>query len=178
MTEIDWTMTRWRLADPGGMTVKQRPGRGTATFSYIDAREVMDRLDAVVGPGNWSTTFRGPFDGLAVECTLTVHGVAKTDVGYPNSAKDGHDQEGLKAAYSDALKRAAVHWGIGRFLYDDRAVLEPCATCGEIVGGGWHFNKDNESVPYSPAAAVHASKKKYGAALCERHRPDPEKEKA
>lgn len=119
MTEINWADIRKRLADPAGMEVKVRDGRAKQKFAYIDARAVMDRLDDVVGAENWGSTFRGPFEGLAVECTLTIHGIAKTDVGYPNAANDGHGEEALKAAYSDALKRAAVHWGIGRFLYED-----------------------------------------------------------
>jgi hypothetical protein len=88
--------------------------------SYIDARAVMDRLDAVVGSDSWSTAYRILDPATkAVECQLTVDGVTKADVGYPNEAKDADnaDKEPLKAAYSDALKRAAVQFGIGRYIY-------------------------------------------------------------
>ena len=44
----------------------------------------------------------------SVECSLTVFGVTKRDVGI------GDD---LKAAYSDALKRAAVKFYVARYLY-------------------------------------------------------------
>ena len=55
----------------------------------------------------------GAVDGRsAVECTLTVCGVSKTDVG-----TSGESADAAKAAYSDALKRAAVKFGIGRYLY-------------------------------------------------------------
>ena len=37
------------------------------------------------------------------------------DVGAPSEQPDGGDR--LKAAFSDALKRAAVKFGIGRYLY-------------------------------------------------------------
>ena len=30
----------------------------------------------------------------------------------------GNDNEGEKGEFSDAFKRAAVKWGVGRFLYD------------------------------------------------------------
>lgn len=92
--------------------------------SYIDARAVEDRLDEVMGPGNWQTSYRciDPGD-KAVECTLSLRidgeWAGKADVGYPNDAKDADnpDKEPWKAAYSDALKRAAVQWGIGRYIY-------------------------------------------------------------
>jgi len=94
-------------------------------FSYITARQVAARLDEVVGPGNWRTAFIViDREAHAVECTLSVYNVPRSDVGYPNNpdAEPGDAQfehEPLKAAYSDAFKRAAVQWGIGRFLYGE-----------------------------------------------------------
>src|SRR5262249_54020635 len=41
--------------------------------------------------------------------------LTKVDVGGPSEQPDGGD--GLKAAFSDALKRAAVKYGVGRYLY-------------------------------------------------------------
>jgi hypothetical protein len=46
-----------------------------------------------------------------IRCHLTVLGVTKSDVGVPSFA------EQLKGAYSDALKRAAVKFGIGEYFY-------------------------------------------------------------
>jgi hypothetical protein len=78
----------------------------------------MDRLDAVVGVHNWQDRYQLLPDN-AVQCRLRVriHGewVAKADVGSPSDQPDGGDR--LKAAFSDALKRAAVKFGIGRYLY-------------------------------------------------------------
>ena len=78
---------------------------------YVDARAVLDRLDEVVGPENWHDAYEVlPKDGgtFAVKARLTVLGVTKEDVGEGDS---------LKAAFSDALKRAAVKFGVGRHLY-------------------------------------------------------------
>ncbi len=82
-------------------------------LAYIDARSVMRRLDAVVGPGNWSFDF----DVMSPDCKmvkgrLTVLGVTKCDAG-----EAGAEDEPLKSAVSDALKRCGVHFGIGRYLY-------------------------------------------------------------
>jgi hypothetical protein len=96
-------------------TVPAKGTRKARTYAYIDARDVENRLDEVVGMENWSDTYE-PFGKDAVQCHLTVLGVLKSGIGYPNSARDD-EEEPLKAAESDALKRAAVKFGIGRFLY-------------------------------------------------------------
>ena len=92
--------------------------------SYADARTYMDRLDAVLGIHGWGTKYTVlDAEAKAVECRLTIStddgATTRCDVGYPNEARDADDagREPLKAAYSDALKRACVQFGVGRFLY-------------------------------------------------------------
>ncbi|MDM7324743.1 MAG: Rad52/Rad22 family DNA repair protein [Thermus sp.] len=90
---------------------------------YVDARTVLDRLDRAVGPEGWQDAYEVLSDAertvrdergerrerlVEVKCRLTVLGVTKEDVGEGDS---------LKAAFSDALKRAAVKFGVGRYLY-------------------------------------------------------------
>ena len=86
--------------------------------AYIDARDVMDRLDATVGVVGWRDSYRLLTDG-SVRCKLKVEicgkWVSKEDVGSPSEQPDGGDR--LKAASSDALKRAAIKFGVGRYLY-------------------------------------------------------------
>lgn len=83
--------------------------------AYIDARVVQDRLDQVVGPGNWSFDWEPVLiekgQVMLAKGTLTVLGVAKSDIG---SASNFEQSLGC---VSHAFKRAAVHWGIGRYLY-------------------------------------------------------------
>jgi len=86
--------------------------------AFIDARNVMERLDRTVGPGEWSDAYEiiaASPDEFVVECRLTVLGVTKADVG--DSSASGGGSNLAKSAYSDALKRAAVKFGIGRYLY-------------------------------------------------------------
>src|SRR6478609_4607442 len=97
------------------MQTRQRKGPGGRMLSYITARDVQNRLDGVVGPGNWSTSFHVlNQEPWVVECTLTVCGASRADVGYSNAPDSEDEMEPAKAAYSDALKRAAVGFGIGR----------------------------------------------------------------
>lgn len=123
MTDIDWQAIHKSLKEPfpddevGEVPINKE---GTLVARYINARSVMERLDDVVGPDNWSDRYEKWDDGTcAVLCTLTVHGISRQDVGYPNDPSDADNakREPFKAACSDALKRAAVHWGIGRYLY-------------------------------------------------------------
>lgn len=87
-------------------------------MAYIDARLIMDRLDDVMGVENWTDEYVILNDG-SVMCVLKVRfgdiWVSKSDVGSPSEQPDSGDR--LKAAFSDALKRAAVKFGIGRYLY-------------------------------------------------------------
>jgi hypothetical protein len=88
-------------------------------MAYIDSRLVMDRLDEVVGVDGWEDKYEVLDDGSVV-CTLRVRmapseWVTKQDVGSLSEQPDAGDR--LKAAFSDALKRAAVKFGIGRYLY-------------------------------------------------------------
>jgi hypothetical protein len=72
---------------------------------YIDARLVIERLNHVVG-GGWEPTYE-PL-GKSLWCHLTVAGTTRPDIG------TGYEGKGL---VSDALKRAAVLFGIGVSVY-------------------------------------------------------------
>jgi hypothetical protein len=93
-------------------------GAKALAAAYLDARAIMQRLDSVFGVGGWSDSYEVLPSGSVV-CTLAVkvdgEWVQKTDVGSPSEQSDAGDK--LKAAFTDALKRAAVKLGIGRCLY-------------------------------------------------------------
>jgi hypothetical protein len=87
-------------------------------MAYIDARLIQDRLDEVLGVENWEDAYKILPDGSVMcrlRCKLGDRWITKTDVGSPSEQPDLGDR--LKAAFSDALKRAAVKFGIGRYLY-------------------------------------------------------------
>ena len=87
-------------------------GRALA-LAHIDARSVMRRLDEVVGAEGWQFDFECQTpDGKKVKGILSVLGVTKCDAG-----EAAAEDEPLKAAVSDALKRCGVHFGIARYLY-------------------------------------------------------------
>lgn len=91
---------------------------------YVDARFVFDRLDEVIGPHEWQDDITAwEYGGVKATISILVdgHWVSKSDVGIRAGVSDGrggtNDEMKIKGDPSDAIKRAAVHWGIGRDLY-------------------------------------------------------------
>lgn len=109
-----------KLAEPfSSREIKVRSQSGRQ-LEYVTARTVMNRLDDVVGPANWWDEYT-PLEH-SVLCRLSIKLpdgtiVTKSDAGgYAGLADSGDDD---KAGFSDAFKRAAVKFGIGRHLYGD-----------------------------------------------------------
>jgi len=99
--------------------IHYRKGPGGKELAYINARDVMKRLDDVVGPWNWQSTYR-PVGSNRVVCELAVR---LNGEWLTKSDGAGETQiEGEKGVFSDAFKRAAVSWGIGRHLYYDKQI--------------------------------------------------------
>jgi hypothetical protein len=102
----------WRIGQAGK---KQNGDIWAKVLAYIDNRNIQDRLDSVVGPANWKNEYaKGPEGGVLCGLSIKVDGewITKWD-GAENS-----DIEAVKGGLSDAMKRAAVQWGIGRYLYE------------------------------------------------------------
>ena len=99
----------WRL----GHTTRDK-AKG-AMLAYVNARDIQKRLDDTVGPHRWQTYVdETPSGRILCRLSILVDGewVTKTD-----GAGDTQ-VEGEKGAISDAFKRAAVLWGISRYLYN------------------------------------------------------------
>jgi hypothetical protein len=96
------------------VVASSRDKKQEAWAPYVDAIQIQDRLDAVIGAADWETDFVPLEGGRTMICRLTVCGVTKSDVGEmePSAQTD----QPTKAAASDALKRAGVQWGMGRYL--------------------------------------------------------------
>ena len=80
--------------------------------AYIDSRDVQDLLDEVCGSENWQSDYKevkgNVYAGIAIKCPDWVW---KWDCGVESKT------EAEKGEASDSFKRAAVKWGVGRFLY-------------------------------------------------------------
>jgi hypothetical protein len=92
---------------------------GGHQIAYVRPRTVMNRLDEVLGPWNWTDEYFETKEGL--KCRLKIRigdeWIAKEDGGAAAEMSDPDNSE--KSAYSSALKRAAMKWGVGRYLYSE-----------------------------------------------------------
>lgn len=89
---------------------------------FLKFQAVASRLDEVLGPQNWDNTYKpGPAGGVVCNIRLRIDGEWLSK----ENGAENTDYEPVKGGLSDAFKRAAVMWGIGRYLYNYRAVAVP-----------------------------------------------------
>ena len=133
MREIDWKALaaplpldaiEWKIVTTG--VKKQRGNDGqqepwAKVLAYMTARAVQDRLDEVCGPANWQVKYEQV--GGLMQCGIGIRAgdewIWKWDGAGLMKASAGHldESDAGKADFSMAQKRAAVQWGIGRYLY-------------------------------------------------------------
>lgn len=101
-----------------------KDGKKALALAYIDARDVMRRLDDVCGLAGWQCKYSHA-NGKTI-CDIGIK-CADEWIWKADGAGDT-DVEAEKGAISDAFKRAAVKWGVGRYLYDLDAVWCPCES--------------------------------------------------
>lgn len=94
-------------------TLKWRKGPGGKQLVYIDARDVQKRLDDVCGADWQSRVTHVTQHGVAVEIGILIDGEWR----WRSDGAGETSIEGEKGQFSDAFKRAAVAWGLGRYLY-------------------------------------------------------------
>ena len=112
----------WRINRAG--TRRDKPDAVWAlAVPYLQSDAIFDRLDTTVGPGMWQTDVRsGPghvYVGIGI---LTERGwVWKWDGTGLMESNDGLSQQDAgKGDVTNGVKRAAVQWGIGRYLREVR----------------------------------------------------------
>ena len=125
--DIEWRIQR---AD-------EKDGKPWAmVLAYVTSRGIMQRLDTVCGPENWRDDYRQVQGGFICDLSIRVgdEWITKSDGADPSNF------EAFKGGISGALKRAAVKWGIGRYLYQ---LDEGFAQCEKSKRNGWnrHFDK-------------------------------------
>ena len=97
-------------------------------LAYVDNRAIMNRFDEVLGVGAWTNAYsplpNSVGDGALCGLSIKIDGewITKYD-GADNTAV-----ESTKGGLSGAMKRAAVLWGVGRYLYDLDTFWADCST--------------------------------------------------
>lgn len=82
---------------------------------FVDARAIQDRFDEVFGIDKWQVSYE-KWGEKATKCTISVflneRWISKED------GSEESDYNAVKGGFSNSLKRAAVLWGVGRYLYN------------------------------------------------------------
>ena len=119
----------WRVAQAG----EKNGAPWAKVLAYLTNRAIMQRLDDVVGPGKWWNEYEaGPQGGVICGITISTWDgrVTKWD------GAENTEIESVKGGLSDAMKRAAVQWGMGRYLY---GLDEGWAECSSSSQRGWRY---------------------------------------
>lgn len=133
----------WR-ASSCGVTAAGKPW--VKALCYLTNRAIMNRLDEVFGIANWRNEYvkwgnDSTLCGISVrinnEWITKWDGASETDI------------EAVKGGLSDAMKRAAVQWGMGRYLYNLTEDFAECALEPKR-GNEWHraITKDKKNTIY------------------------------
>jgi Uncharacterized protein conserved in bacteria len=125
--DIEWRIGRAGYTKTGNVF-------GTC-LAYVTNRAIMGRLDEVCGPEKWQNEFKpGPSGGIV--CGISIYNdqiqqwITKWD------GAENTDIEAVKGGLSDAMKRAAVQWGIGRYLYNLEEGFAVIADNGRFFARG------------------------------------------
>jgi hypothetical protein len=130
---------KWKVQTQFGQ--RDQEPTGAMIVAYIDRGLVIDRLNVVV-PHLWSAETIVLEQGHAL-CKLTIDGITREDVGEGGT---------LKARYSDALKRVAVHFGIGvslaRVPKSRLWVKDGGLKTFQGSNGKWHLDFTEQGIAY------------------------------
>lgn len=105
-SDIEWRVQR---------AMSTQRGNKAVVLAYVTNRAIMNRLDEVFGIGNWKNEYiqwrdKGVLCGISAK--LDGEWVTKWD------GAEETNIEAVKGGFSGSMKRAAVQWGIGRYLYN------------------------------------------------------------
>lgn len=110
---------------------------------YINNRCVMTRFDAAFGPENWTSEFREITNGFICRLTVIIKDTNRIVHREDGASKTNIEPE--KGGISDAMKRAAVQFGLGRCLYDYPRVFIECE--GKFIPD-WAYEKLDKLVTW------------------------------
>ena len=114
----------WRVGATSGDKSK-----GLA-LAYVTNRAIQNRLDDVFGPFGWRNEYQ-LWQEKSQLCGISVYDEEKREWVTKWDGADNTEFESTKGGLSDAMKRAAYQWGIGRYLYKLEAKWVPIKQAGK-----------------------------------------------
>lgn len=135
----------WRISRAGAKS----DGKIWATcLAYVSNRAIMNRLDEVFGIGGWHNEYvawKGDSQLCGISALFDGEWITKWD-----GAGDT-DFESIKGGLSDSMKRAAVQWGIGRYLYNLDETFAIVSETGKFYQGA-NEKKGTKAFKWNPPA--------------------------
>lgn len=125
--EIEWRVQQ-----------QTKDGKKIIVVPYITNRCVMHRFDKAFGVFNWTSEFREIENGFICRIAITIHDGNTERQVYREDGASKTAVEPEKGGISDAMKRAAVQFGLGRNLYDYPKVM--IETDGKFIPD-WAYAK-------------------------------------
>ena len=118
----------WRVQSSGAFNGKV----WCRVLAYVTNRAIQTRLDNVVGVFGWKNEFSSLPNsvGEGSLCGISVKSDDEWVTKYDGS--DNTQIEATKGGLSGSMKRAAVQFGIGRYLYDVEASYAICISTEEF----------------------------------------------
>jgi hypothetical protein len=115
--EVEWRVQRSGIASNGPWAM---------VLAYVANRAIQNRLDDLFGVFGWRNEFKPAPEG-GILCGISI----QDSNGEWITKWDGAEQtvvEAVKGGLSSSMKRAAVQWGIGRYLYDLPVTFAHCSS--------------------------------------------------
>lgn len=119
--EIEWRVDRG---------VQSQKGNFVFVLAYVSNRAIQNRLDETFGPFGWKNDFREWKEGNQI-CAISVKDPETGEWICKEDGSDNSNMEAVKGGLSNAMKRAAVQWGIGRYLYKLEQTMIPLKDSGQ-----------------------------------------------
>lgn len=133
----------WRIQQSG----KQGDKVWAMCLAYVTNRAIMERLDDVFGVFGWKNEFMPTPHNDGVMCGISVKYDGDWITKYDGAQNT--DIEAVKGGISSAMKRTAVQFGIGRYLYNLDAGFAGIVEKG-TAGAKYAKTKDNTSFYWIP----------------------------
>ena len=128
----------WRIQSAG---VTNGKAWGTV-LAYVTNRAIQSRLDSVVGAQFWQNEYsKAPDDGVL--CGISIYDDERWVTKYDGA--ENTKVEAVKGGLSSSMKRAAVQWGIGRYLYDVETTFVSMQAEKPRDMKDWHMHYDKDS---------------------------------
>lgn len=116
---FDAECVKWRIQ------VTNNEKTSGLAVAYLDSRTIAKRLDEVVGQMRWKDEYK-PWitakNNASQICTISIYDDSLKEWISKSDGAELSNYSPIKGGLSDAFKRAAVKWGIGRYLYEIKPV--------------------------------------------------------